>query len=418
MWANGLAVILAMAGLFAANVACSNPDGAAQTGDSTATATPQPAPTIQIPDGSTWTLQMLDGSQPIEGTFAWLKVDGPTYSGFDGCNTFGGRSENGKPVAGVDGEFTAPPAVRTLIGCELPHGVTDQADSYLELLKRGERFSVEDDRLEIIDGAGEARLGFARQAPLEGHPVELAGTEWQLEVEDGAGGNVKAATLAFLDDRLAVGMTACRGYAASYGASGQGLDFQTISMTEYGSSCPKRLREHEGRFTDDLSRATEYSVSEGEGTRRLRIRTSRGRTATFEPLAAGVNGVFDVEWRLKAFVHAGHTDSDIGLLRVTRLIQGTEITLGFGEDGVRGHGGCNPYASQPDSGGLSVKGDGSINIDDDFLTTSAGCTHPAGAAEQEERYVELLPKFARYRIYGDLLVVHAEDGAILLFQAE
>ena len=186
----------------------------------------------QIPDGSTWTLQMLDGSQPIEGTFAWLKVDGPTYSGFDGCNTFGGRSENGKPVAGADGEFTAPPAVRTLIGCELPHGVTDQTDSYLELLKQGERFRVEDDRLEIIDGAGAARLVFVRQAPLDGHPVELAGTEWQLKIEDGAGGDVKAATLAFLDDRQALGTTACRGFAASYGASGQGLDFQTISMTD------------------------------------------------------------------------------------------------------------------------------------------------------------------------------------------
>ncbi len=67
---------------------------------------------------------------------------------------------------------------------------------------------------------------------------------------------------------------------------------------------------------------------------------------------------------------------------------------------------------------LFYNGDGSIDIYDDFLTTLAGCTHPAGVAEQEERYVELLPKFERYRIYGDLLVVHTEDGAILLFQAE
>ena len=114
----------------------------------------------------------------------------------------------------------------------------------------------------------------------------------------------------------------------------------------------------------------------------------------------------------------GQTESGTGLLRVTRLVQGTEVTLGFGEDGVGGYGGCNPYASQPDSGGFLVKGDGSIDIYDDFLTTLAGCTHPAGVAEQEERYVELLPKFERYRIYGDLLVVHTEDGAILLFQAE
>ena len=120
MWANGLAVILAIAGLFATSVACSNPDGAAPTRGRTAPAPSQPLPTLQIPDGSIWVLQMLDGSPPIEGTFAWLKVDGHTYSGFDSCNTFGGKSEDGTPVASADGEFTMPPAVSTLIGCEFP----------------------------------------------------------------------------------------------------------------------------------------------------------------------------------------------------------------------------------------------------------------------------------------------------------
>ena len=105
---------------------------------------------------------MLDGSPLIEGTFAWLKVDGHTYSGFDGCNTFGGKSEDGTPVASADGEFTIPPAVSTLIGCEFPHGIMDQADSYLELLKHGERFRVVDDLLEILDEGGEARLVFVR----------------------------------------------------------------------------------------------------------------------------------------------------------------------------------------------------------------------------------------------------------------
>ena len=71
--------------------------------------------------------------------------------------------------------------------------------------------------------------------------------------------------MAFLDDRLAVGMTVCRGYVASYEASGERLDFRATSMTEYGSSCPEELRQHEGQFTDDLSQAIEYSVSEEEG---------------------------------------------------------------------------------------------------------------------------------------------------------
>ena len=419
MWASGLAVILAIAGLFVASVACSNPDGAAPTASSTEPALSQPSPTTRIPDGPTWVLQMLDGSPPIEGTFAWLKVDGHTYSGFDGCNTFGGKSEDGTPVASVDGEFTITPAVSTLIGCEFPHGIMDQADSYLEILEHGERFRLVDDLLEILDGGGETRLVFVRQVPFPGRPVELAGTEWQLAVENSAGGDVKAATLAFLDGRLAVGLTACRSYVASYEASGERLDFRSTSMTEYTASCSGEMREREGRFTDDLSRAIEYSISsEEDGIRRLRIRTSRGRTMAFEPLAHEVESVSDVEWRLKAFVSVDQGDSDQGLLRVTRLVPGTEVTVGFGEGGVGGSGGCNGYASQPEPGGFLINEDGSIDIDDDIVKTLALCTDPVGIMEQEKRYTELLPKFERYRIYGDLLVVHTEDGTVLLFQAE
>ena len=389
------------------------------------TSQPEPTPvatlvptSTQLLDGSTWVLQIMDGSPLIEGTFAWLRLEGHAYRGFDGCNTFGGRSEDGTPVASNEGGFTVPPVVSTLIGCEFPHGISDQADSYLELLKRGKRFSVEGDRLEIIDSTGAARLVFVRQVPVAGRAVELAETAWQLALEDRTDGDAKAATLAFLDDRLAVGMTVCRGYVASYEASGERLDFRATSMTEYGSSCPEELRQHEGQFTDDLSQAIEYSVSEEEGTRRLIIRTSRGRTVTFEPLSTGIESVFEVKWYLKAFVSVGQMDSDMGMMRVKRLIPGTEVTIGFGEDGVGGSGGCNPYASQPDSGGFLVKEDGSIEINDGIGMTLALCDHPDGLAEQEERYLELIPKFERYRIFGDQLVVHTEEGTILLFQAE
>ena len=224
--------------------------------------------------------------------------------------------------------------------------------------------------------------------------------------------------MAFLDDRLAVGMTACRGYVASYEASGERLDFRSTSMTEYTSSCSEEMREREGRFTDDLSRAIEYSISEEDGISRLRIRTSRGRTVTFEPLANEVDSVFDVEWHLKAFVSAGQRDSDMGLLRVKRLIPGTEVSVGFGKYGVGGSGGCNLYAWEPESGGFLVNENGSIEVGDMINKTLALCPYPAGIMEQEQRYIEILPNFERFRIYGDLLVVHTKDGNVLLFQAE
>ena len=120
---------------------------------------------------------------------------------------------------------------------------------------------------------------------------------------------------------------------------------------------PKSYANTKGRFTDDLSRATEYSVSEEEGTRRLRIRTSRGGPRTFELLATGVDSVFDVEWRLKAFLNVGQTESRHGAAEGNEAGSGRRSRLGSARDGVGGYGGCNPYASQPDSGGFLVKGD-------------------------------------------------------------
>ena len=400
--------------------------GLSEAPRASSTATPRPgatppAPTTQIPDGSTWILQTLDGDPVLGGTFVWLRLDGDTYSGFDGCNTFGGRFEDGKPVASGDGEFAAPPTFRTLIGC--PESIEGQADSYIELLEQGERFRVVDDRLEILGGGGEVRLIFVQQVPLSGSAVELVGTEWQLVVEDSTGGDEKAATLVFVDDHLTVGTTACRSYVASYEASDERLDFRSTAMTEYGgaSTCADESRIQEGQFTDDLSPASEYSVSEEEGIKRLRIRTGQGRTVTFEPLVAGVESVLDVEWHLSVFVTVSEWgDPDVVPLRVDRLIPGTEVTARFHIGrGVSGFGGCNPYGAKLEPEEPFAREDGTFATGLMAITSTAkGCPDPPGVTEQERRFTGLISNFERYRIYGQLLVVHTKDDVVLMFQAE
>ena len=407
MRAIGLAVTLGIIGLLAAGVACG--------GDSSPSLTENASP-----EGVTWVLHTLYGEPVIDGTFVWLRLDGDEYEGLDGCNRFGGRHEDGKQVATANGEFNAPPTAMTLIGCKIPVGILEQADRYIELLGQGESFRVEGDRLEILDWAGEVGLVFVRQVPLAGRPVELTGTAWELVLDDSVGEDVKAATLVFLDEHHAVGITACRGYVASYRVSDGRLRFPSMSMTEYGwaESCAKVARMQEGQFGNDLSRAIEYSVIEENGTRRLRIRTSRDRTAVFESMETSAQGVFDVEWRLAAIVDAGQMNPDRSLAqRTDRLIPGTEVTLGFGERGLGGSAGCNRYSSHSEPGGFLVKEDGSIHLDDGIGHTLALCPRPNGIMEQEQRYMELVPKFERYRIYGELLVVHTRDGVVLLFHA-
>lgn len=91
-------------------------------------------------------------------------------------------------------------------------------------------------------------------------------------------------------------------------------------------------------------------VSREDGTNGLRIRASPGRTLTFEPLEAGVKGLYDEEWRLTATLDKGRRDPDRSLaLRTDSLLQGTEVTARFHVSrGVSGFGGCNLYNVKPE----------------------------------------------------------------------
>ena len=241
------------------------------------------------------------------------------------------------------------------------------------------------------------QLIFDQQVSLSGSAVELVGTEWQLVVEDSTGGDEKAATLVFVDDHLAVGTTACRSYVASYEASDERLDFRSTAMTEYGGapSCAEESRIQEGQFTDDLSPASQYSVSEEEGIKRLRIRTGRGRTVTFKPLVAGVESVLDVEWHLSAFVTVSEWGGpDVVPLRVDRLIPGTEVTAGFHESGVAGFGGCNSYGARLEPEEPVAREDGSFAMGTIAIeSTDRLCSDPPGVLEQEKRFTGLIPKW-------------------------
>lgn len=249
--------------------------------------------------------------------------------------------------------------------------------------------------------------------------MELADTEWRLLAEDSTDTSVRAATLVFVDERHAVGITACRGYVAAYRVSDGRLGFPARSMTESGrSACSGEARRQEARFGTDLSRGIEYSVSEEDGTRRLRIRTSRGRTLTFEPLEARVEGVFGVEWRLTATMDTSRTDPDRSLaLRTDTVIPGTKVTARFivGR-GVSGFGGCNPYNVKLEPEGSFARRDGTFAQGAMTIEgTVMYCPDPPGVTEQEERFEELIPRFERYRIYGELLVVHTSEDIVLLF---
>ena len=270
-------------------VATSTPAGSVKT-----VQTPSPADGI-------WVLELLNGQPVIEETTITLRITGNGLEGFTGCNRYGGLSVDGMPVpgpvAGADGVFSLPSFAVTHKYCgfidhEDPDVIVDQEDAYITALTEVERYRVAEGRLEILDGEGTVRLVFLGEAPLPRQPVDLRGTSWRLITDDDADNDEGVATLTF-NGRLAMGSTACREYLAwySYEKSEGSLDFTRTSMLGSADSCSESARRREGEFRSFLSQAWEYSVSEEEGTTRLRITSSRGKTLTFEPLPPGVEEI-------------------------------------------------------------------------------------------------------------------------------
>ena len=235
-----------------------------------------------------WILDLVDGRPVIEETVVILRITGNQLDGFGGCNRYGGAFEVETPVAGADGDFSIPPFLVTEKWCGFVDRadsdvIVDQEDAYISALTRGERYHVAGDRLEIMDGEGATRLVFVREAPLPGQPVDLRGTSWRLITDDDVDNGEYATTLIF-NGRQVMGSTACRDYLASYEISEGRVRFPDIGTLGSAESCSESARRLEGEFTDFLSWAWEYSVHEEQGVKRLRIRSSRGKTQTFEPL--------------------------------------------------------------------------------------------------------------------------------------
>ncbi len=376
----------------------------------------RPEPTKSGGDGSaeqavlsgygTWVLESLDGQPPIEDSFVVMSVDENWLEGYDGCNRYGGRPEDGTPIFDADGKFSPALGTRTERDCHEPDGVMDQAEAYFSALMRVDGFRVSGDRLELLDAGGAARLVFVRQAPLPGDPIDLQGTGWRLLEQ----GEARAVTMSFLDYGLIVGVTACRPYVATYLETYRGIEgsvrFPSRSMLRRTQPCTEGERRTEGEFPSIWAR--EYAVSEDGGSRLLRIRSLEGKTMTFEPLSPTVKDLAGTEWTLLAFVEVRIH----GRPQTTLVARGTDVTISFNEDGFSGSSGCNSYAGQ------ATVEDGAVTIDVQALThTHKVCEGSDALMEQEERFLELLPRLQRYGTYGDGLFLQTDNRVFLLFEA-
>ena len=419
MQTTGLMVVLAITVMLMVGIACNGPRLATPPEIAIATAVPEPSPTGPSIDGATWILESIDGQPPIRGTYATLTVNGLESGGFDGCNSFGGRHEPRSLVIKQNGEISLPPFGGTDRLCVSPPGIMEQADRYLDAMQQPAKGRVVDDRLHIVDGSGEVRLVFVRQSPLAGRPMDLVGTSWRL-VDDDLTYGEGATTLLFLDSRAATGTTACRDYTVGYTAFNGGIRMPDQGMSGSTEPCSRDAVEREHLFVEDFGWANEYSVHQMEGSERLVVRTSKGKTLTFQPLPEPTGAIFDTRWRLTRFLEKHSYGSGLTRPKNTDLVPGADITAAFAEGSIEGSLGCHSYAYRVvgEDGATLIDADGTISIDDAALSTENSCDDQVSLLPQQRQYLDFLAAADRYHVFGDRLVILTRTGDALVFQRE
>ena len=383
----------------------------------TATVVTEPTPTRLPIDGATWILETIDGQPPIKDTHLTLTVGGPQFGGFDGCNGFGGRHESGDPVVRRNGKISVPSYAITAAGCPTPE-ILDQAKRYLAVMTDEAKASVVGDHLHILDGSGEVVLVFAREQALPGRPVDLGGTSWSLVDDEGIYGEGDT-TILFLNSWAGTGTTVCRDYNIGYTASEGSIRIPYKGMSGSGERCSSDVSIQEHQFGEDFGWANEYSMQQAEESNRLMVRTSRGKTLTFEPLPQTASDIFSVSWRLIRFLESRSDGSGMRWPNNTDVGVSENVTATFDEWSVEGSLGRNScaYRAAGRDGTPLVGVDGAISIAAASVTENS-CDDGVSVSSKQQRYLDALPTAERYTVFGERLVIITSDGGALVFQPE
>ncbi|MBM4464508.1 MAG: META domain-containing protein [Chloroflexi bacterium] len=357
-----------------------------------------PPTTGSVLPGTRWVLTSLRGQPLLPGTTINLEFGEAWYSGYTGCNNYGGGPDSGKYTATDEGILKIIGMAVTVQAC--PAGVGEQQEAYLESFLSAAAYRLVGDRLEIQDATGKTVLIYARQPECAEEPANLEGTGWQLVSVDGQEPmEGSATTLAFLNDKWLVEYSKCEAYIKAYQAAGHELDL--VFEAWLGRTC--QYEGGQGAIT--LGAPSDYCLTQG----RLQITTVPGQVFVYEPLSEAVRPVLEgPTWTLLAAVEERRPEGlPVPVPDPNPVLEGTEITLTLEDGTAGGSAGCNAY-------GAAYTLDGTSLAFGEVVATERGCPTP-DVMEQEQRYLTWLQDVTGYHIYGRQLWLMVCDGRALVF---
>ncbi len=219
-----------------------------------------------------WFLNTLDGEPLIERTNIILAFDESSFSGFAGCNGYGGPAETDE-----EGNITFGEMSSQAEGCIEPEGVLDQEINYLDQLLDMEKYRVENGELTLSIPESEQTLIYTLREPFEMDPQLLEDSSWKLlATDDFPLIEDSEITLSFSNGEI-VGFAGCRDYRGEYEAEGDEIRFPMIMML--GEVCEEEgLLIQEGKFTTALELSIHYQVQDDQ----FALILATGETVIFE----------------------------------------------------------------------------------------------------------------------------------------
>jgi heat shock protein HslJ len=105
--------------------------------------------------GTEWLLTLLNGEALLEDTRITLSF-ADKVTGNAGCNYYEAE------YRATGGTLVIPEVVRTAMDCQVPEGILEQENAYVEALYSAASYQIVEDQLEIANEVGETTLVFTR----------------------------------------------------------------------------------------------------------------------------------------------------------------------------------------------------------------------------------------------------------------
>lgn len=225
--------------------------------------------------GSVWSLSQLNGHSLVAGSHIEIQFDRDTFSGFGGCNAYGGGYQVSSDQFGI-----ADGIESTAMACLTPEGIGEQEIEYFQALSAADQYAVSGNQLELKDSGGKIILVFVhQQAEPRVNLDNLIGSQWMVETVNGSRLIENSQiTMSFTGSEMVQGFGGCRSYQAEYLETDQGVRFTSIRMMDEDCNHPELLLQEQD-FTDYFTWADHFELI-GDN---LILITQRGEQIVFLP---------------------------------------------------------------------------------------------------------------------------------------